>query len=294
MVKQKTRLGLLAGLVGFFSAGIGVGGGAILVPGLIGIGRYDFRRASSLSLATIAPISFVGGLTHIILLEDFFPLRTFAVFLSAGALGIIIGSATMRRIPTRGLTSAFALFLLVVGFKMVTGWHLAAVSLEMMQEYLSMNSNVVMVVFGIIVGIASSMLGVGCGLLIVPFCVLGLGYPMRVAIPFSLVAMFFLTLAGATARFRKGMLDVQAAGWMIPTAFMGAVLGATISSLLPDAALRSAFGMFLLALGIKRATEEFVVLFCRDLPALRKRDHNSASECKPQANITISNAYDYD
>ena len=256
MTRQQMRLGLLAGGVAVFSAGIGIGGGAILVPALVHLGRYDFRRASSLSLATIAPISFVGAITHVMLLDGNIPWGMLSIFLVAGALGVTIGSMLLERVPTSGITIAFAAFLLVVGIKMTTGWHLAGVSLHAMEESLTPHPFLAVTVFGIAVGITSSLLGVGCGLVIVPFCVYGLGLDIHVAITFSLVTMFFLTSTGAIGRYRKGLLDVPTASRMIPASLVGAVLGAAVSSQLPDVLLRQAFGAFLLVLGTKHLIED--------------------------------------
>ena len=261
------RIKLLAGGIGFFSAGIGVGGGAILVPALIHLHRYDFRRASSLSLATIAPISLVGGITHTLLLDERFPLLQLVAFIAAGAVGVLLGGASLRHVPTRWLTTAFSLFLCIVGLKMLTGWHLAALSLHAMDGYLPSPPILSLILFGVAVGATSSLLGVGCGLVIVPFCVYALGFNMHVAIPFSLVTMFFLTSAGAMERYRKGVLDLPTATSMIPAALAGAVAGAALSSQLPEAALRLAFGAFLLFMGSQGIAREAARL----LPTPSKR-----------------------
>lgn len=246
----------MAGTVGLFSAGIGVGGGAILVPALVHLERYDFRRASSLSLANIAPISFVGALTHGVLLDRSLPLGSLVAFVAAGAVGVMIGSRLAKHLPTRGFTIAFAAFLILVGLKMIAGWNVAALSMRAMEQSLTENSLVALGMFGVAVGMTSSLLGVGGGLVIVPFCVYGLGFDIHVAIVFSLVAMFFLTSAGAIERFRKGLLDTPVASKMIPAALVGAVVGASLTAQLPDLLLRQAFGAFLLALGVKYVIED--------------------------------------
>lgn len=255
-MSERTRIRLLAGTVGLFSAGIGVGGGAILVPALVHLERSDFRRASSLSLATIAPISLVGALTHGLLLGQSLPLGKLVAFIAAGAVGVMIGSRLAKHLPTRGFTLAFAGFLLLVGLKMTAGWNVAGLSMHAMEQSLTQNSHVALGTFGVAVGMTSSLLGVGCGLVIVPFCVYGLGFGIHVAIVFSLVTMFFLTSAGAIARYRKGLLDTPVASKMIPAALIGAVIGASLTAHLPDMLLRQVFGAFLLVLGVKYVIED--------------------------------------
>jgi uncharacterized membrane protein YfcA len=46
------RLVSLGFVVALFSAGIGIGGGALLVPMLISVFKFDFKKAASTSLAT--------------------------------------------------------------------------------------------------------------------------------------------------------------------------------------------------------------------------------------------------
>ena len=111
MTQQRMRLRLLAGVVAVFSAGIGIGGGAILVPALIRMGKFDFRRASGLSLATIAPISLVGAVTHVTFLDGVFPIRILAAFIAAGAVGVAAGNLMLERVPTPAFTFVFAAML---------------------------------------------------------------------------------------------------------------------------------------------------------------------------------------
>jgi len=255
MTQQRMRLRLLAGVVAVFSAGIGIGGGAILVPALIRIGKFDFRRASGLSLATIAPISLVGAVTHVTFLDGVFPIRILAAFIAAGAVGVAAGNLMLERVPTPAFSFVFAAFLVVVGFKMATGWHLVGISLHAIEGTLACYPCLAIACFGVIVGLTSSLLGVGCGLVIVPFCVYGLSFDIHVAIAFSLAAMFFLTSAGTLGRMAKGTFDLPTASIMIPASLVGAALGASLSSQLPDALLRQAFGVFLLLLGTRQLVE---------------------------------------
>ena len=56
--------------VALFSAGIGIGGGTLLVSVLMSVFGFDFKKAASTSLATIIPISLVGSVSHFVLLPE--------------------------------------------------------------------------------------------------------------------------------------------------------------------------------------------------------------------------------
>ena len=58
------RLVLLGFFVALFSAGIGIGGGTLLVSILISVFGFYFKAAASTSLATIIPISFIGAVKN--------------------------------------------------------------------------------------------------------------------------------------------------------------------------------------------------------------------------------------
>ena len=64
------RLALLGFFVALFSAGIGIGGGTLLVSILMTVFGFDFKKAASTSLSTIIPISFIGSVNYFIFLPE--------------------------------------------------------------------------------------------------------------------------------------------------------------------------------------------------------------------------------
>ncbi|HDH98710.1 MAG TPA: hypothetical protein ENF70_06235 [Deltaproteobacteria bacterium] len=80
-VNHKMDVGLisLGFVVALFGAGIGIGGGALLVPILISVFKFDFKKAASTSLATIIPISFIGSISHFVLFPHIPDLRYYFI-----------------------------------------------------------------------------------------------------------------------------------------------------------------------------------------------------------------------
>ena len=99
-------IGVLTGLVG-------VGGGFLIVPALVVLGRLPMRHAVGTSLAVIAInalAGFVGYLDQITVDWGFM-----AGFTACAVAGILAGSRLAGRLPARTLRRAFAIFLLLMG-----------------------------------------------------------------------------------------------------------------------------------------------------------------------------------
>jgi uncharacterized protein len=102
---------------GFFSALFGVGGGIIIVPLLLLVGRWELRSATATSLAAIGITATAGVVVYLIhgdLQADYAALLGFPA--AAGALG---GAALQQRVNTRTLSFGFALLLVGIAIRML-------------------------------------------------------------------------------------------------------------------------------------------------------------------------------
>ena len=104
------KLALLGFFVALFSAGIGIGGGALLVSLLVSVFAFDFNKAAGTSLATIIPISFIGAVSHFILLTETPDLKYYFVFIPACMMGTILGGRLVQKRQSSGLKVIFAVF----------------------------------------------------------------------------------------------------------------------------------------------------------------------------------------
>jgi uncharacterized membrane protein YfcA len=99
--------------VGMLTGLIGIGGGFLIVPALVILGRVPMKAAVGTSLLVIALNSASGYLGH--LGHEQVPWGFIARFTSVAVLGILAGTALVHHIPTRHLKRAFALLLVVIG-----------------------------------------------------------------------------------------------------------------------------------------------------------------------------------
>jgi uncharacterized membrane protein YfcA len=105
---------LAAGLgVGVLTGFLGVGGGFLILPALLWIGRLPMARAVGTSLAVIAVSSSAGVAGHLVQLVPHWPLATGFTVL-AGA-GVLLGSLAAPRIPAGRLRVSFAGLVVAVG-----------------------------------------------------------------------------------------------------------------------------------------------------------------------------------
>lgn len=99
---------------------------------------------------------------------------------------------------------------------------------------------------GLIGGLLSGLLGIGGGTVMVPLLVLWLGLSQRSAHAVSLGAIIPISAVAVTAYGVAGEVDWQLAAGLIVGSIVGARLGATMLSRLPEDALKIMFGSFLL------------------------------------------------
>lgn len=106
IVAEGLAVGILTGLVG-------VGGGFLIVPALVLLGRLPMKEAVGTSLAVIAIKSatgFAGYLGQVEIRWGFV-----AGFTAMAVGGIVAGTRLARHVPQEALKRAFAVFLVVMG-----------------------------------------------------------------------------------------------------------------------------------------------------------------------------------
>jgi hypothetical protein len=106
IVAEGLAVGVLTGLVG-------VGGGFLIVPALVLLGKVPMKQAVGTSLLVIAMKSAAGFLGYLGQVEV--PWAFMALFTAVAVVGILGGTYLVRFVPQAALKRAFAVFLLVMG-----------------------------------------------------------------------------------------------------------------------------------------------------------------------------------
>ena len=110
---------------------------------------------------------------------------------------------------------------------------------------------VVLVAFGVVVGVASGLLGVGGGTLVVPFLTLAVAVSQHEAEATSLLVILPTAIAGSLALRRRGVGDLGLALRFGVVGAVGSVLGALLALALPGSTLRLVFAVFVGLVGLR-------------------------------------------
>ena len=114
---------------------------------------------------------------------------------------------------------------------------------------------VALVAFGVAVGAASGLLGVGGGTLIVPFLTLAVGLSQHSAEATSLLVILPTAVVGSLALRRRGVGDLRLALRFGVVGAIGSVLGALLALALPASTLRLVFAIFIGLVGLRVARD---------------------------------------
>lgn len=114
---------------------------------------------------------------------------------------------------------------------------------------------IVLVGFGVVAGIASGLLGVGGGTVIVPFLTLGVGLSQHSAEATSLLVILPTAIAGSLALRRRGVGDLGLSLRFGIFGAAGSVLGALLALALPGSTLRVVFAVFVGLVGLRLARD---------------------------------------
>jgi uncharacterized membrane protein YfcA len=190
-------IGLLGGL-------IGLGGAEFRLPVLAGVFGYAVRRAVALNLAislitVVSALLIRGGTLSFAPLLGLLPV---VVAMIAGAVSAAcFGTALVHRISERLLERVILVFLVVIGSALIVEALLPQDVPGLLPDALLVRV-VAAVLFGLGIGLVSSLLGVAGGELIIPTLVFAFGVGIKTAGTASLL-ISLPTVAVGVLRHRK-------------------------------------------------------------------------------------------
>jgi uncharacterized protein len=110
---------------------------------------------------------------------------------------------------------------------------------------------ILLVAVGALTGMLAGLLGVGGGILLVPFLVLAVGLTQHEAEATSLLVILPTALAASVALRRRDVGDLPVALALGTVGALGAVAGALLALSLPAGVLRLAFAVLLTVAGLR-------------------------------------------
>jgi len=115
-----------------------------------------------------------------------------------------------------------------------------------------------LVAFGVLIGVASGLLGVGGGTLAVPFLTLVVGLSQHSAEATSLLVILPTAVAGSLALRRRRIGNLSLALRLGVVGAVGSVLGALLALALPAGTLRIVFAVFIGLVGLRLVRDGLV------------------------------------
>lgn len=251
---------LLAALVGISLGLIGGGGSILTVPILVYVIGLSPVLATSYSLFIVGSTSLVGafnnytkGLVSIKTALLFGLSSITTVFLIRKIIiplipPIIFTAGNFRATQSMATMVVFAILMLMASIAMIKSKN-ELVNPASAPDKRETNIGKLLL-YGILVGIATGFLGAGGGFLIIPALVLMLKMPMKQAIGTSLLIIALNSLIGFTGDIGHFMIDWKFLILITLVAVGGIFIGGYLAKKIHGDKLKKAFGWFVLVMGI--------------------------------------------
>lgn len=267
-------VGLAGGLLGSM---LGLGGGFFFVPLLTLVLNLPIHIAIGSSLVAVIANSIAASSTHI---KARLPnLRLGMFLLTATTIGAIVGAFIAALLASPILTAIFGIALVGISYSMLRRRQLAqeraslgktsvgsvdspstGLGSSLAASYYDRNLNQVVTYnvnrvphgwgINLLVGIASSLLGVGGGIFNIPVMNLVMSMPIRAAMATNSFMVGITALAGACIYYYHGYIYPLYVAPIVVGAFIGAVIGAQLVQRARSIMLRRIFAIVLFILAI--------------------------------------------
>ncbi|QGU03323.1 sulfite exporter TauE/SafE family protein [Corynebacterium comes] len=240
---------LLAIVVGLSLGLLGGGGSILTVPLLTYVAGMDPKEAIAASLFVVGTTSVVSTFAHA--RKGNVQWRTGLIFGAASMAGAFLGGLLGGFIPGVVLMIAFALMMIATAGAMLRGRKKTASTGE--KKHLPLGK---ILAEGLVVGLVTGLVGAGGGFLVVPALALLGGLAMPVAVGTSLLVISMKSFAGLAGYLTSVSLDWPLILAVTAAALIGALIGARLTSVVPEQALRKGFGVFVLVMGVFVLSQE--------------------------------------
>ena len=252
------RLAPLGILVGAYGTLVGAGGGSVLVPILlILLPQEKPATITAISLAVVFFNAYSGTIAYMRMGRIDY--RRGIVFTLAGLPGAVLGTLLVREIPRSLFDPVFGMLLVVLGLFLVAKPLGAVVSSQHPLPTTPNNRMLIGSVGSAYIGLLSSLLGIGGGIIHVPFLIRVLQIPPHVATATSHFVLTFIALAATITHIVHGEFDrgLSQTMYLAVGVMMGAPIGATLSARIGGTFIVRALALALCLVGVRLLVRVF-------------------------------------
>jgi uncharacterized membrane protein YfcA len=240
-------------LIGILASMTGVGGGVFIVPILTFFYAFVVNSATGTSLTTIIFTAIASTVNYAKQKRIYF--KTGLILVITTAPGAYMGAWLATIMEERLLGLVFGVFLMLVAARTIisvlrkkTQDKQSAIVTDT-QLIHSGKTIALGVGLGFFGGIASGLLGIGGGTLIVPILTIALGMPIHYATATSMFTMIFTSISAVAKYYQSSLIDFPVALTLAAGSIIGAQVGAYTSKKLSGRNLTMIFGVILIIAG---------------------------------------------
>lgn len=258
-LQEFARLAPLGLLVGAYGTLVGAGGGSILVPALlILLPSESPATITAISLAVVFFNAYSGTIAYMRMGRVNY--RAGVLFTAAGLPGAILGVLLVHELPRSLFEPVFGILLLTIGGFLVADPLGKKGDIE---EIASTRVSDRRMLLGSIgsgyIGVFSSLLGIGGGIIHVPFLIRALRMPPHSATATSHFVLTFVALTATVTHvvlgeFERGIAQTM---YLAVGVMMGAPLGAALSTRLHGSVIVRLLALALCLVGLRLLSRQW-------------------------------------
>ncbi|WP_461864600.1 sulfite exporter TauE/SafE family protein [Thermococcus sp.] len=230
--------------IGILAALFGLGGGFLIVPTLNFLG-VEIHHAVGTSSAAVVFTSLSSAIAYH--RQRRIHYKVGLLIASTAVVGAYMGAWMTSFISSAQLKVIFGVALILVAVRIYR--KKTAEPSEVRLEDVEVDYRLVPV-GGFFAGIASGLLGVGGGIINVPFLTY-LGLPIHYAVATSSFAIVFTATAGTLKHYALGNVEAQWLLLLVPGLIIGAQLGARMAKRIKAMSLKNGFAVVMALLALR-------------------------------------------
>ena len=252
-LQEFLRLAPLGALVGTYGTLVGAGGGSVLVPILLILLPHETpATVTAISLAVVFFNAYSGTIAYVRMGRIDY--RSGVIFTLAGLPGAVLGTLLVHEMPRRLFDPIFGILLLVLGgFLVASPLGRPDGDRQISSGPASERRTLVGAVGSAYIAVLSSLLGIGGGIIHVPFLIRALRIPPHIATATSHFVLTFMALTATVTHVALGGFDrgLSETMYLAVGVMMGAPLGATLSARLQGSLIVRMLALALCLVGLR-------------------------------------------
>ncbi|MBI1903676.1 MAG: sulfite exporter TauE/SafE family protein [Planctomycetia bacterium] len=246
-------------IVGLYGTLVGAGGGSVLVPALLFLyPRYTPASITASSLAVVFFNAYSGTIAYVRMGRVDY--RAALVFSVAGLPGAVLGVLLVHDLRRELFDPLFGVLLLLIGAVLVVSPLGTRGAKDAVAPGGSRSVSLLGSIGSAYIALVSGMLGIGGGVIHVPFLIRVVKQPPHVATATSHFVLTFLALAAvvthlALREYRTGLSHTM---YLAVGVMMGAPLGAALSAKMKGSVLVRLLAVALCLVGLRLLARSFL------------------------------------